>query len=72
MQALLHRHVAVADDRAAQIVARPGLESALAGVIVVVTLDDEVLGVDIAGVGGHPGYSRGRVLVGTGEVADVA
>ena len=51
-QALLHRHVAVAYDCAPQIVARPGLERALAGVVVIVALDDEVFCVDIAGVGG--------------------
>ena len=72
MQALLHRHIAMADDSPPQEIAAPGAEGALAGVFAVEGLYNEILGVDVPGVGGQPGHCLGGVLIGAQEVPHVA
>lgn len=72
VHALLDRHVAVADDRAAQEVAAAGAEGALARVAGVEGLDDEVLRVDVDRVRCDARKGHRRVLVGAEKVAHVA
>ena len=71
LDALADLRFAVADDCAAEVVARSGLEPARAGIHVHAGFPVEVLRVDMEGVGGHDGDGQGGILVCAHEVAEV-